>query len=67
MKEVTDKDLQHNVEELLGEVVCGKTLIVVAEEGPVAELIPHAPISRDERTELLHALAAERSAREPGA
>jgi antitoxin (DNA-binding transcriptional repressor) of toxin-antitoxin stability system len=63
VKEVTDKELQVNTEELLSHVVAGETLVITVGDRPVAKLAPRPWISHTERAELLEALTAERSAR----
>jgi len=63
MKEVTDKELQLNTEDLLSRVVMGEALVVTIGEMPVARLVPRSRMSRNERNELLEALEAERSER----
>jgi len=63
MKRVTDKELQHNTEELLGHVVTGETLAITVEERLVAKLVPRGWMTQADRVKLLEALAAELSER----
>jgi antitoxin (DNA-binding transcriptional repressor) of toxin-antitoxin stability system len=63
VKEVTDKELQVNTEELLSRVVAGETLVIAVGDRQIARLVPRPRVSNTERVELLEILAAERSAR----
>jgi len=63
MREVTDRELQLDTEELLSSVVAGETLVITVEEKPVARRAPRQGMSLGERVDLLRALTVEQAAR----